>query len=219
MNSAIAFEQKHVHHVYETIATAFDRTRFCHWQVVKQFLDTLPSFSVVLDDGCGNGKYLRYPISNRTIVWVGNDLCANLLKCCSQGNRPELIQANGLNLPYKTSSFDAVISIAVLHHLSTPERRRRFLLEIARVLRPNGRALVTVWAAEQRHKRMKDWRIEPNGDAMIPWKDEQGTVKEWRYYHLFHQKEFTELFMSIEDWTVHTIGYEQDNWYAIVERT
>lgn len=220
--TASAFEKAHVHRVYESIAPAFDRSRFCHWNAVKHFLDTLPPIAVVLDDGCGNGKYLRYEAPpNHTIVWVGNDLCENLLKRCAASLRSGvgLVQANGLNLPYASGTFDAVISIAVLHHLSTPDRRRQFLKEIARVLRVNGRALVTVWAAEQRHKRMKDWRIEPNGDAMIPWKDPTGMVQEWRYYHLFNKEAFVQLFDSIDEWTVHSIGYEYDNWYAVVEKT
>ena len=219
---ACVFEQTYVHGVYESIATEFDTTRFCYWNAVKQFLDSLPLLSIVLDNGCGNGKYLRYSTPTQRLVWVGNDLCANLLKCCQvKATSPtpaDLIQANGLNLPYSSSTFDAVISIAVLHHLSTPDRRRAFLLEMARVLRPQGRALVTVWAAEQNHKRMRDWQIEENGDAMIPWKDKLGNIQQWRYYHLFHEKEFIELLSSIEEWTVHTIGYEYDNWYAVVER-
>ena len=221
MATCTVFEQTHVHQVYESIAKAFDTTRFCYWDAVKQFLDALPPRAVVLDDGCGNGKYLRYP--GRAIQWVGNDICANLLKCCQDkmpaadgGCRHDLVQANGLHLPYRKGFFDAAISIAVLHHLSTPDRRHAFLSEMARVLRPGGRALITVWAAEQRHKRMKDWCIQPNGDAMIPWKDIHGTVLQWRYYHLFNQQEFTELIQSIHGWHIQTLGYDHDNWYAVV---
>lgn len=44
---------------------------------------------------------------------------------------------------------DGVISVAVLHHLSTRDRRLEALREITRVLAPKGRALVTVWAKDQ----------------------------------------------------------------------
>lgn len=35
---------------------------------------------------------------------------------------------NNLHLPFLSNMFDAVISIAVVHHFSTPEHRRQALL-------------------------------------------------------------------------------------------
>lgn len=55
-----------------------------------------------------------------------------------------------LYLPYRDESVDAVINIAVIHHLATQERRKRAIAEMMRVLRPNGRCLIYVWAKEQR---------------------------------------------------------------------
>ena len=34
-------------------------------------------------------------------------------------NKVDVINADGLNLPFKSNTFDLTISIAVLHHLST----------------------------------------------------------------------------------------------------
>jgi len=62
----------------------------------------------------------------------------------------EVLQCDCLYLPYRDNSMDAVISIAVIHHLSTQERRRRAISEIVRVLRPKGKCLIYVWAMEQR---------------------------------------------------------------------
>ena len=45
-------------------------------------------------------------------------------------------------LPYKDDSFDAVLSIAVIHHIATTERRVRALRELARVLRVGGRIII-----------------------------------------------------------------------------
>jgi len=44
---------------------------------------------------------------------------------------------------------DLCISIAVLHHLATSDRRLKALKEINRVLTVRGQALVYVWAKEQ----------------------------------------------------------------------
>jgi len=59
-----------------------------------------------------------------------------------------------LNLPYRDESFDAALSVAVIHHLATRDRRVRALRELARILRVGGRILITVWAKEQRHRKV-----------------------------------------------------------------
>lgn len=42
--------------VYNKIAKEFDKTRVSIWTNVKNFLDSIPVGSSVLDIGCGNGK-------------------------------------------------------------------------------------------------------------------------------------------------------------------
>ena len=44
--------------VYDQIADHFSSTRHSAWPRVKRFLDAIPVGSLVLDLGCGNGKYL-----------------------------------------------------------------------------------------------------------------------------------------------------------------
>ena len=57
--------------------------------------------------------------------------------------------ADGFQLPYRTASCDAVLCIAVLHHMSSPARRVRLLQELMRVLRP-GVALTCRWSTPGR---------------------------------------------------------------------
>ena len=49
-----------------------------------------------------------------------------------------MLISDNMSLPYKDDSFDAVLSIAVIHHIATTERRVRALRELARVLRVGG---------------------------------------------------------------------------------
>ena len=66
-----------------------------------------------------------------------------------------MLTADNLRLPYRDNIFDAVISIGVIHHLTTRERRIQALKELARILCPGGKLMVYVWAMEQRHRKVR----------------------------------------------------------------
>lgn len=61
----------------------------------------------------------------------------------------DVMVADAMALPYRHGSCDALLCIAVLHHISSVPRRLRLLRQLLLALRPGGRALVTVWATEQ----------------------------------------------------------------------
>lgn len=73
--------------------------------------------------------------------------------------RADVAVADGLALPYRPGCCDGALCIAVLHHISSPARRLALLAQLLRVLRPGGRALVTVWATQQENMRkVRSWR-------------------------------------------------------------
>lgn len=63
---------------------------------------------------------------------------------------------DNLALPFRDESFDAVLSIAVVHHFATTDRRVQALRELARVLRIGGKLIISVWAMEQRHRKVRE---------------------------------------------------------------
>ncbi|XP_076340827.1 tRNA (carboxymethyluridine(34)-5-O)-methyltransferase alkbh8 [Tachypleus tridentatus] len=142
---AKAVEDKHVYAVYEDIADHFSDTRHKPWPKVAAFLARLPKGSVVLDIGCGNGKYLG---RNQHIIEIGCDRSASLGNICSQRG-VEVFLADLLHLPLRSEVADACICIAVIHHLASKNRRLLAIQELVRLLRPGGQALVYVWAMEQ----------------------------------------------------------------------
>lgn len=143
-------EKKYVHHVYDAIAPHFSSTRFAKWPKVSIFLNTLPQGSLILDAGCGNGKYLGL---NPNCFYIGSDISPSLISICA-GRGNEVVVADAVILPYRTGFGDAAISIAVLHHLSTESRRRKAVQELVRVVRKGGLVLITVWAAEQEDRSL-----------------------------------------------------------------
>lgn len=150
VNCTPEIEKKYVHRVYDAIAPHFSSTRFAKWPKVATFLRSLPSGSIVLDAGCGNGKYLGL---NRDCHFIGCDISAPLIKICADRGH-EVLVADAVNLPYRTGFGDAAISIAVLHHLSTENRRKKAIEELVRVVKKGGLVLITVWAVEQEDKTL-----------------------------------------------------------------
>ncbi|XP_063916101.1 uncharacterized protein Fid isoform X2 [Zophobas morio] len=75
----------------------------------------------------------------------------------------EVIALDNLALPFRDESLDAVLSVAVVHHLATTERRICALRELARVLRIGGRLIISVWAMEQSHRKFE------SQDVLVPW--------------------------------------------------
>lgn len=69
---AAELEEMHVHNVYENIADHFSDTRHSPWPQVLEFIDSLETGSVLVDVGCGNGKYLGHNtnIYNVRVLWL-----------------------------------------------------------------------------------------------------------------------------------------------------
>ncbi|KAM9853857.1 putative tRNA methyltransferase 9B [Aulostomus maculatus] len=157
--AASQLERDHVHSVYNKIAPYFNDSRYKAWPKVRQFLLDLQPGSIVADIGCGNGKYLHI---NKEVFKLGCDVCRPLVDSAwSQGH--EVQMCDGLHLPYRDGCFDAVLSIAVIHHLSTKERRIRAIKEMARTLRVGGRIMIYVWAMEQKRRKFE------KQDIFVPW--------------------------------------------------
>lgn len=113
-------QEEHVDRVYDTIAEHFDHTRFARWPKVKTFLNSLEEGSIVYDIGCGNCKYMNQTNSYA----LGSDRSIKLLELSKENNPDfQLVASDAANLPLRSSSCDSVISIAVLHHLSSQELR------------------------------------------------------------------------------------------------
>jgi alkylated DNA repair protein alkB family protein 8 len=155
-------EDVHVHNVYDAIAADFSLTRHTPWPKVCQFVLELPPWSVVYDVGCGNGRYLQ---QRHDIIALALDRCSGFAQLCLRSSL-HAAQADCLQLPLRSSSCDALLSIAVLHHVSTPERRARAVHEIARVLVPGGVCCIHAWATEQGQESR---RVFKGSDCLVPW--------------------------------------------------
>ena len=141
-------EKTHVHTVYNEIADHFSETRHKPWPKVLEFINSYNQIpNVLIDVGCGNGKYLGH---HTNMIQLGCDYSPGLLSICRKKNF-EGIRCDCLAIPFRDEIANVCICIAVIHHLSTEERRKRAICEIARILKSDGtsRALIYAWAKEQ----------------------------------------------------------------------
>lgn len=156
---ASRLEKDYVHSVYEKIAPHFNDTRYKAWPRVRQFLMEQESGSLIADIGCGNGKYLCI---NNQAYKVGCDYCLPLVESAREQNYETMV-CDSLHLPYRSQCFDAILSIAVIHHFSTKERRIQAIKEMARILKVRGKIMIYVWAMEQKRRKFE------KQDILIPW--------------------------------------------------
>lgn len=104
----------------------------------------------ILDFGCGCGRTLRH-FAPKPVEGCDVDLAA--IAWLQQSLGIERFAANRFNppLPWFDATFDLLYSVSIFTHLKE-DSQRDWLREIARVLKPGGRALLTVHG-ERAHAR------------------------------------------------------------------
>jgi ubiquinone/menaquinone biosynthesis C-methylase UbiE len=213
---------------WDTIAESFDKTRKIPWEQVIDFIYTLSSDAKIIDLGTGNGRHI-FSASKHCLTTIGLDISRRMLEITQQKTiekqlyNTSFIQANLYTLPFKPESFDAALCIASLHNIQTRTLRQQCLREIYRILRPNGKALLSVWSREQ-DRFIDQMRIQheekgETGDITLSWKQDNLDIP--RFYHLYNLREFRE---DIQEggFTIHSMQAEKiaskkeaDNYFAI----
>lgn len=205
----MSIEDLNVKYVYNKIANEFNNTRYRPWTCVENFLDNIPQNSIIGDIGCGNGKNMLY---RKDCTNIGCDFSENLVKICLEKNL-QVISGDILNIPFKDNMFDFTICIAVIHHLSTNEKRKKAISELLRVTKPNGKILILVWALEQEPDSRRKFTEQDN---MVDWKDKKGNLLGKRYYYVFKQNELESL-ITDKNMIVQSF-YEKGNWGVVLKK-
>ncbi|KAL8853370.1 MAG: hypothetical protein Q9221_001846 [Calogaya cf. arnoldii] len=188
------YEEKHVHEVYEQIASHFSSTRYKPWPIVQRFLQELPTGSVGLDVGCGNGKYLTV---NPNVFIVASDrrvqAIAAILETLRPASEPEQSRPNP-----KDEGGKALIYVWALEQKTS----RRGWDE------GDEQDVMVPWV-------MKTQSTHANHEITSPSNENSKTFH--RYYHLYRQGEL-EADLAEAGGCVVESGYEKDNWWAIAVR-
>lgn len=186
-----------VRSTYDKIAESYAAARTQPWPEVLDFIMEIPAGDLVLDVGSGHGRHSR-PLALTGHRVVGIDFSRRLLsigKKSTSSSREfrtiEWVTGEAMALPFSDGTFDAALSIAVLHHLPSREDRVKALEEMKRVLRPGGTAFVSVWSID--HPRVAELLggSPKKPDVEIPWRLPDGSLVP-RPYHLFRESELGE---------------------------
>lgn len=99
----------------------------------------------ILDLGCGTGVLIQHLLQIAPkIQIIGIDYSAEMLEIAKQ-KLPESVElkvGSADNLPFPSNYFDVVVSTSAFHFFRDPSQA---LQEAKRVLKPNGRLVITDW--------------------------------------------------------------------------
>ncbi len=178
---------------YDCIANEFKASRRRAWPSIKEIGSC--AGMTVLDLGAGAGRNAIALAEAGAAGVVAADISIRMLEMLvSEGRHLDRImpvRCDAMALPFKEGAFDAVVCIAMIHHIAGRESRRRALKEAGTVVKAGGIVLVTAWArlqgrfAKNMPSMLLAWgRGGECGDATIPW-----GKKATRFYHLYTKGE------------------------------
>ncbi len=188
---------------YNLIAVDYTRTRQNVTPDIRGLLDEIKKGDKVLDSGCANARMCPI-IEEKGAQYFGIDKSSSLIDIaknfCPRG---DFSTGDALDMSYKDGFFDKVYSISVMHHIPSRELRIKYLKEIQRVLKKDGKIYFRVWDIMQDKWKLilKYILLRLIGkseldffDIYIPWKDGGGNMIAKRYIHCFRKNELKELF-------------------------
>jgi SAM-dependent methyltransferase len=130
---------------FKVVAPVYDSLRTTDEAPVRRIRELLPDSPLVgLDLGCGTGRYSRLLIDmlpDGSLLAASDASAAMLAELQAGGDRRTSVvplRSTAEDLPIRTGSLDLVTAFNSVHHFDLG----RFLAEIARVLRTDGRLFV-----------------------------------------------------------------------------
>jgi SAM-dependent methyltransferase len=175
---------------YAGFADDFDRTRQSWPPGFHLILPHLLPAANVLDLGCGNGRLLAFLATQGWQgAYVGVDSSQRLLTIAEGMARgapevqPSFVLADLLSpdwsAPYYACHFEAIVALAVLHHMPGRGNRARFLDHCAALLPPGGRLALSTWqfmSTPRLRARVLPWETiglgnedVESGDYLLAW--------------------------------------------------
>ena len=224
---------------YDEIAFDYHNKRKKPWKYFTSFYtsikDDFPqdfkeNIGVSMDLGCGTGRHAEI-LSEDSKIYLGTDISYQMIKVAKKSQidlnltNQQWINCDIENLPFRKSTIDSTVSIAVIHHIITRKRRKKIILEISDLLKENGKFILSIWGNRNGknsklikrnffHQRIKEMKLNLQkkrirnqfnqglecSDIFISWTARSkggNTVKLERLYHLYNYNEIQTFSSSL----------------------
>lgn len=173
---------------YRGFARAFSESRGTPWPGWGRVLDLarVPRGGVILDAGCGNGRFGRACLAAglQDARYVGLDRCPELLAEAALPPTARLHPVDLLRDPWEAllpAPAHLAVAFGLLHHIPGEGRRRRLVERLAATLAPGGLLALTFWRflesprlakkvlpASELPAALAGAALEP-GDCLLSW--------------------------------------------------
>ncbi len=180
---------------------------FMKWLRRKQKVNTFDF--VVLDNGCGNGKNLKYIVEEFAKSGIGYDISETAITAArklSQGLPIQyFVQSFTDKLPVLDNSIDLALDITASHVLNEFERVN-YITELIRKMKSGGYLFLRTLCIEgdQNAKNLiKQFPGKSKQSYMLPKTGIEETVFTWQNIVDLYEKDFTILFYE------KTTGYQK----------
>ncbi len=156
--------------------------------IIKDFINTEKD-KKILDLGCGSGRnFISLKDAGFNGIIYGVDFSEKMLYFAKENTKKLeikviLTKTKVNELPFEDDFFDKAIFIATLHCVETDKERKKALEELYRVLKKDGRAIITCW-----NKNAKRWKNKSK-ERYVSWDLGEDGKKVSRYYYLYDQDE------------------------------
>jgi len=105
----------------------------------EEFIKLIPKDASLFDFGCGYGRILSELQNEGYNNLYGCDFSLPMLKAAGRKiNSNGLLQNDGVKIPFKENSFDAVMIVAVLTCIIRDNDQKKLMNEVKRVIKPGG---------------------------------------------------------------------------------
>jgi ubiquinone/menaquinone biosynthesis C-methylase UbiE len=169
---------------YSRLAPIYDR-RWANY-IERSIKATISRLAIshnsnILDFGCGTGALLQSLLSLAPDAKLtGLDFSPEMLDIAKAKlkDSAELLLGSADHLPFAEESFDLVISTSAFHYFPNP---LQVMTEATRVLKTNGRLVITDWCYDYWTCRLLDFWLHLSNRA---------------HYHTYRVKEFQDMFKA-----------------------
>ena len=144
---------RQVQQMYDEIGVHFSRTRSkkyggesSNWPIIDHYLELLPPKASILDVGCGNGRLVTGIPNN--VEYYGFDFSRTLVDQAKKEHPARkfvVADATDHKIWRGLGKYDAIFSIAVLHHIPSRAEQLAILKNAKRHIKTGGMLVLTTW--------------------------------------------------------------------------